>query len=115
MTSADIIGSAIQVLIGIGSGAVILQLLTLRQSKRKITGEASVSEANAATQLANAAMSIVDAERKDKQALREELVRIMAERDEARRQADLDRNIRERLVREMNFADVPIPQDITWN
>lgn len=115
MTSGEIIGSAIQLLIGIGSGAVILQLLTLRQSRRKITGEASVSEANAATQLANAAMSIVDAERKDKQALRDELIRVRSEKEEAERMVAQERRLRERLAREMASANIPLPQDINWN
>lgn len=115
MNSNDIFQAAIQLLIAVGAGGVIAQLLTLRQTRRKITGEASTAEANAATQLANAAMSIVDAERKDKMALREELARVRAEREEAERLVDEERRQREVLVRALAMANVPIPHGITTN
>ncbi len=110
MTSGDIISTAIQVLIAVGGGAVIIQLLTLRQTKRKITGEASTSEANAATQLANAAMSIVDSERKDKAALRDELLKIRTERDVLEAKVDEFNRYQQVLIRELARANVPIPE-----
>lgn len=50
----------IQLLISVVGAGLVVQLLLLRQNRRKIAGDASASEANAASTLSGAAMKMVE-------------------------------------------------------
>jgi len=54
------VNAIVQVLISLGGAGLLVQLLLLRQNRRKIGGEASASEANAASTLSGAAMRMVE-------------------------------------------------------
>lgn len=55
----DLVTALIQLAISLGGSALLIKLLTLRQEKRKINSEGQVGEANAASMLSGAALTIV--------------------------------------------------------
>lgn len=60
MISDGVVTALIQLLISLGGAGLLVQLLLLRQNRRKIAGEASTNEANAASTLSGAAMKMVE-------------------------------------------------------
>lgn len=58
--SPELTQALIQLLISLGGAGLLVQLLLLRQNRRKIAGDASASEANAASTLSGAAMKMVE-------------------------------------------------------
>lgn len=53
-------GAALQLLLALVASGVMLKLLTIRQDRRKIVGDATVQEANAASTLSGAALQMVE-------------------------------------------------------
>ena len=65
----ELVGALVQLAISLGGSALLVKLLTLRQDRRKIAGDASQGEANAAATLSGAALQIVqDAESRAREA-----------------------------------------------
>lgn len=60
LVSKEVTTAIIQLLISLGGAGLVVQLLLLRQNRRKIAGDASASEANAASTLSGAAMKMVE-------------------------------------------------------
>lgn len=58
--SKEMTSALVQLLISLGGAGLVVQLLLLRQNRRKIAGEATASEANAASTLSGAAMKMVE-------------------------------------------------------
>lgn len=58
-------GAALQLAMALVASGVMVKLLTLRQDRRKIAGEASTQEANAASLLTGASLQMVEAAQKD--------------------------------------------------
>jgi hypothetical protein len=58
--SKDMINALIQLAISLGGAGLLVQLLMLRQNRRKVAGDASASEANAASTLSGAAIKMVE-------------------------------------------------------
>lgn len=58
--SKDFINALIQLAISLGGAGLLVQLLMLRQNRRKVAGDASASEANAASTLSGAAIKMVE-------------------------------------------------------
>lgn len=58
--SEGLVSGLIQLAISLGGAGLLVQLLLLRQNRRKIAGEASTSEANAASTLSGAALRMVE-------------------------------------------------------
>ena len=58
--SRETFDALIQLLIAVVGAGLLVQLLLLRQNRRKIAGDASASEANAASTLSGAAMKMVE-------------------------------------------------------
>ena len=56
-----IVSALIQIVLALIASGVAVKLLTLRQDRRKIAGEASTQEANAASTLSGAALQMVEA------------------------------------------------------
>lgn len=63
--SREVLTSLIQLAISLGGAGLVVQLLLLRQNRRKIAGEASTSEANAASTLSGAALTMVENAQQD--------------------------------------------------
>jgi hypothetical protein len=63
MNAEGLVSAAIQLALALGGSAVLVQLLTLRQNRRKIAGDASTAEANAASTLSGAALQLVESAR----------------------------------------------------
>lgn len=87
----------IQVVIALIASGVAVKLLTLRQDRRKIAGEASTSEANAASTLSGAALKMVEAAQRS---AHDADGRATSANDNA----DTCRRENERLWRELNKA-----------
>lgn len=81
----DLLSALIQLLISLGGAGFIVQVLLLRQNRRKIAGEATASEANAASTLSGAAMKMVENAQ-------------LKEREAEARADDLDKRRREDLA-----------------
>lgn len=58
--SPELVSGLIQLAISLGGAGLVVQLLLLRQNRRKIAGEASTNEANAASTLSGAALKMVE-------------------------------------------------------
>lgn len=58
--SKDLVSLVVQLLISLGGTGLLIQLLLLRPNRRKIAGEASTNEANAASTLSGAALQFVE-------------------------------------------------------
>lgn len=58
--SDTLVSGLIQLAISIGGAGLLVQLLMLRQNRRKIAGEATANEANAASTLSGAALKMVE-------------------------------------------------------
>lgn len=87
----------LQVAIALIASGVAVKLLTVRQERRKIAGEASTNEANAASTLSGAALQMVEvAQRSARDA--------EARAQEATKAADETRHENERIWRELNKA-----------
>ena len=56
---SGLVSALIQLAISLGGSAVLIKLLTLRQDRAKIAGDASQGEANAAATLSGAALELV--------------------------------------------------------
>lgn len=59
--SQGTLGALVQIVVAVAASGVLVKVLTLRQDRRKIAGEASTSEANAASTLSGAALQMVQA------------------------------------------------------
>lgn len=90
----ELVGALVQLLISLAGAGLVVQLLLLRQNRRKIDGEASANEANAASTLSGAAMAMVEnAQKKEKEAedradAKEALLDKRTQEYEARKNAD---------------------------
>lgn len=130
MTGDQLVTIAVQLLITAAGGGILVKLLTLRQDRRRIVGDATKAEANAATTLTGGALELVESVRQDVRDARTELRATKAESEtlrgecgqlrqqlfEARRDADeLRLRIRslesreEDLERILVDAGLPIP------
>lgn len=56
-----VVSAVVQVIIALVASGLAVKLLTIRQDRRKIAGEASTNEANAASTLSGAALQMVEA------------------------------------------------------
>lgn len=56
----ELLTALIQLAISLGGAGLVVQLLMLRQNRRKVAGDASSSEANAASTLSGAAIKMVE-------------------------------------------------------
>lgn len=61
MTLEGLLGPAAQLVLALIGSGVLIKVLTLRQDRRKIAGDASAQEANAASVLSGAALQMVNA------------------------------------------------------
>lgn len=95
--SKELLGALVQLLISLGGAGLVVQLLLLRQNRRKIAGEASTNEANAASTLSGAALQMVE---NAQNSAREADTRA----DKAHAEAETQRAENERLWAEMNKA-----------
>lgn len=59
-----LLSAIVQVLIALIASGVAVKLLTIRQERRKIAGDASTQEANAASTLSGAALQMVESAQK---------------------------------------------------
>lgn len=90
----DVVTAIVQLLISLGGAGLFVQLLLLRQNRRKIAGDASMGEANAASTLSGAAMKMVEnAQSKEREAeARSEVLEVKIDKErkayEARRDVD---------------------------
>lgn len=85
----------IQLLISGGFAALVVQLLLLRQNRRKIEGEASSSEASAASTLSDAAVGFASDVRQDSVEARKEAMVARSEAEAARgRSVELETELR---------------------
>lgn len=60
MNSGDFVAAAVQLLLALVASGVLVKVLTVRQDRRKIAGDATASEANAASTLSGAALKMVE-------------------------------------------------------
>lgn len=60
LLSDTVVSGMIQLVISLGGAGLVVQLLLLRQNRRKIAGQASATEANAASTLSGAALKMVE-------------------------------------------------------
>ena len=95
--SKELLSALVQLLISLGGAGLVVQLLMLRQNRRKIAGEASTSEANAASTLSGAALQMVE---NAQVSAREADTRA----DKAYEEAQVQRAENERLWTELNKA-----------
>lgn len=89
--------AGVNVAVALVASGLLVKLLTLRQDRRKIAGDASSAEANAASTLSGAALQMVEAAQKS---AREAETRAAA----ANTNADEGRKENERLWKELNKA-----------
>ena len=87
MVSDGVVTALIQLLVSLGGAGLLVQLLLLRQNRRKIAGEASTNEANAASTLSGAAMKMVENAQAKEHEAEQRADRIQREYEE-RREAD---------------------------
>lgn len=65
----DLLNALVQLAISLGGAGLLVQLLLLRANRRKIAGEATSNEANAASTLSGAALKMVEnAQQKEREA-----------------------------------------------
>lgn len=93
----DVLGAVIQVVLALIASGVAVKLLTLRQDRRKIAGEASTNEANAASMLSGAALQMVESAQQSAR-------NAEARSTDAQRQADDARGDNEVLWDRLNEA-----------
>lgn len=96
--SEGMVSAIVQLVIALGGAGLLVQLLLLRQNRRKIAGEASTNEANAASTLSGAALKMVENAQANQREAEDR-----ADRAEARlveRQAEFDAR-RERDAQEL--------------
>lgn len=93
----NVVSAAVQVLVALIASGLAVRLLTIRQDRRKIAGEASTNEANAASTLSGAALQMVEVAQRS---AREAEMRSSQANDKA----DSTRRENERLWRELNKA-----------
>lgn len=86
MLPSGVISALVQVAVALIASGVAVKLLTLRQDRRKIAGEASTSEANAASTLSGAALQMVEAAQKAARESEARTVSANASSDDARKQ-----------------------------
>ena len=94
---SGVASALVQVAIALIASGVAVKLLTLRQDRRKIAGEASLGEANAASTLSGAALKMVEVAQAS---AREAEIRAQA----AQTDASETRHENERIWRELNKA-----------
>jgi hypothetical protein len=87
MLAESTVSAIVQLLVSLGGAGLLVQLLLLRQNRRKIAGEASTNEANAASTLSGAAMKMVENAQAKELEAEQRADRIQVEY-EARREAD---------------------------
>lgn len=92
-----VLSAIVQVAVALIASGLAVKLLTIRQDRRKIAGEASTQEANAASTLSGAALQMVESAQKS---ARDADGRALA----AGENADQCRKENERLWRELNKA-----------
>lgn len=95
--SSGMASAAVQVIIALVASGVAVKLLTLRQDRRKIAGDASTSEANAASTLSGAALQMVEVAQKSSREAEQRAQAAVTTSDETRRE-------NERIWRELNKA-----------
>jgi len=93
--SKEVVTTLIQLVISLGGAGLVVQLLLLRQNRRKIAGEASTSEANAASTLSGAALTMVENAQQDAREAR-------SHAKEDREDAEKARDESERLHNQIN-------------
>lgn len=84
----NVLGAVIQVVLALIASGVAVKLLTLRQDRRKIEGEASTNEANAASTLSGAALQMVQAAQNSASAAEVRAVNAQTAAAAARSEAD---------------------------
>lgn len=133
--SKELLSALLQLVISLTGAGLLVQLLLLRQNRRKIAGDASASEANAASTLSGAAMKMVEnsqAKEREAEARAETLQRQLSQRQreyEQRRDRDaveLENRgwkihrlevriaILEGALRQMGVAVPPPPEEHSW-
>ncbi len=80
--SPAFLSATVQLLVSAGFAALVVQLLLVRQTRRKIDGEATENEANAASTLSGAALNMVERSQQEASSAKEEAV---ASREEQNR------------------------------
>jgi hypothetical protein len=82
--SRELVSALVQLAISLGGAGLVVQILLLRQNRRKIAGEASASEANAASTLSGAALTMVENAQQDAREARIDAKTARTEADQAR-------------------------------
>lgn len=90
-------GALLQLAIALIASGVMVRLLTLRQDRRKIAGEASTQEANAASVLTGASLQMVEASQKSAHDAHQEA-------QDAREELTTARQANQQLATELNRA-----------
>lgn len=83
LMSDTLVSGLIQLGISLGGAGLVVQLLLLRQNRRKIAGDASSSEANAASTLSGAAIKMVENAQAQQKKAEDERDRLQTRLDEA--------------------------------
>lgn len=63
---SQIVSSVLSLFVSLGGAGLLVRILTLRQDRRKVAGDASVAEANAGVALSGAAMAMVENEQQQR-------------------------------------------------
>lgn len=92
-----VLSAAVQIVLALIASGVAVKLLTIRQDRRKIAGEASTQEANAASTLSGAALQMVEAAQKSARDAEGRASAAQTSSDECRKE-------NERLWKELNKA-----------
>ena len=102
------LGAMLQLALALVASGIMVKLLTLRQDRRKIAGEASSQEANAASVLTGASLQIVEATQRDALQARREATEAREEaaryRKESEAKDERHRQEVEALERNLNRA-----------
>ncbi len=94
---SGLLSAVVQIAIALIASGLAVKLLTIRQDRRKIAGEATAQEANAASTLSGAALQMVEAAQKSARDADNRANNANDNADEARRE-------NERLWKELNKA-----------
>lgn len=95
--SDGVLSALVQVTLALIASGVAVKLLTIRQDRRKIAGDASAQEANAASTLSGAALQMVESAQNSARDADGRAQNAQSNSDEARRE-------NERLWKELNKA-----------
>lgn len=94
MSNDQIVSSVLSLFVSLGGAAGLVRILTLRQDRRKVAGDASMAEANAGVALSGAAMAMLENEQQqrreaDARAAQAELERQQTRNENSRVWAEL--------------------------